>query len=68
MIPVRDADEKPPAPRLLSAEECADILVDSEIDTSLDLGHSFLYKLRHPALGLVCMVNSAVGHSGLLPC
>lgn len=51
----------------LTTDESADILVDSEVVDCLDMGHSFLYKLRHPALGLLAMVNTSVGLCGLLP-
>jgi len=55
------------SPSLLSYEEGAMLIDESIIEESLDLGHSVIYKLRHPRRGRVFLVSSAVGQSGMIP-
>lgn len=55
------------SPSLLSYEEGASLIDESVIEESLDLGHSIIYKLRHPQRGGIFLVSSAVGQSGMLP-
>jgi hypothetical protein len=50
----------------LTAEQSADILSESEVERCVDLGHSFMYKLIHPVLGLLLLVNSSLGDSGFM--
>ena len=53
--------------RKLTSEESADLLEVSEVRGFIDLGHSFLYKLFHPGLGMIVLVNSCMGASGYFP-
>ena len=50
----------------ISNEQSAELILESEVQCCLDLGSSFLYKLLHPKLGPVVVVDSSVGSCGLL--
>ena len=47
-------------------ERCVELIAESEIVARLDLGHSFLYRLNHPALGAIVVLNSSLGCGALI--
>lgn len=50
-----------------TVEQGADILAESEILDSLDIGHSFIYKLLHPTHGRLVLVDCYAGDSAVMP-
>ncbi len=51
----------------VTLEEVADIMEVSSVELELDLGHSFLYRVNHPSMGRIVLVNSSVGDSAVMP-
>lgn len=51
---------------VLSNEDSADMISESEIVKKLDLGHSLLYVLKHPVHKDIVVLNSGVGQSGVV--
>lgn len=44
---------------IISCEDSADLVAESVIDSRMDLGHSFIYRLTHPVRGKIIVFNSA---------
>jgi len=49
----------------LSYEESADLISESIVENSVDLGHSVMYKLLHPSMGRIVVLNS-IGKCGII--
>lgn len=54
------------ADQAISFDQSAELIAESEVINRLDLGHSLLLRLRHPALGPIAVLNSAAGHCALM--
>ena len=50
----------------LSWEDAADIVNESTVNETYDLGHSFMIRLEHPRHGRCILVHSSQGSSGLI--
>lgn len=50
----------------VDAEAAADVLAESKVESSLDIGHSIIYVLKHPRKGALVLVNSALGSSAVI--
>lgn len=50
----------------ITFDESAELIAVSETELRLDLGHSILYRLRHPTHGRIVVLNSAVGKCAIL--
>lgn len=50
----------------ISFDASADLIAESKVENRLDLGHSLLYRLSHPALGAIAVLNSSLGQSAIL--
>lgn len=51
---------------VVSYEETVDLIAESEVEGRLDLGHSFVYRLKHPLRGNIIVMNSSVGSGAVL--
>lgn len=46
-------------------EQGVALIAESEVESSLDIGHSMLYRLRHPQHGAIFVMSSAIGDSAM---
>lgn len=52
--------------KVVSAIEALELVADSEQVSRLDLGHSTIHRLKHPALGSIVVLCSHAGDGALL--
>ncbi len=50
----------------INLERVVDLIEESTVKEQLDLGSALMYKLLHPTLGSLVLVNSAAGDHGLM--
>lgn len=50
----------------ITAEESACIIEEANVEVELDLGHSFMYRVLHPVMGRLVVLNSSVGESAMM--
>ena len=50
----------------ITFDASADLIAESSVEGRLDLGHSLLYRLRHPALGAIADLNSTLGQCAVM--
>lgn len=50
----------------ITFDNSANLIAESNVEGRLDLGHSLLYRLRHPALGAIAVLNSALGQCAVM--
>lgn len=51
---------------VITFDESADLIAESVVESRLDLGHSLMYRLRHPVMGGLIVLNSAVGQCAMM--
>lgn len=54
------------ADQIISFEDSADLIAESKVENRLDLGHSFVYRLRHPVKGSIIVMNCSSGACAVL--
>lgn len=54
------------ADQAITFDKSAELIEESEVINRLDLGHAFLLRLRHPALGSIAVLNSSVGQCAMM--
>lgn len=53
-------------PQVINFDQAADMIAESKIESSLDIGHSIVYVLTHPKEGALVLFNSAMGSSAFM--
>lgn len=48
----------------LSYEQTVELIEQGKVETCVDMGHSFLFRLLHPKHGSIALVTSAFGDGG----
>lgn len=46
--------------------EVANLIAESSVQSRLDLGHSFVYRVSHPVRGNIIVVSSFAGNGAVL--
>jgi hypothetical protein len=50
----------------IAYERGVDLIAESQVEESLDIGHSMVYRLKHPQEGTIVVVSSSVGQSAMV--
>ena len=54
------------ADQIISFEDSADLIAESDVEGRLDLGHSLVYRLKHPSKGNIIVMNCSSGACAVL--
>jgi hypothetical protein len=54
------------ADQIISFEDSADLIAESQVENRLDLGHSYVYRLKHPVKGSIIVMNCSSGACAVL--
>lgn len=52
--------------QIITFDQSAELIGESEIVDRLDLGHSLLMRLKHPSHGNIAVLNSSVGQCAVM--
>ena len=50
----------------ITYERGADLIAESQVEDRLDIGHSMVYRLKHPQEGAIVVISSSVGQSAMV--
>ena len=51
---------------LVDFEGSANMISEAEVLDSVDMGHSTMYRLKHPSLGDIVLVSSVMGSGAVM--